>query len=69
MATLSKSPLHVAREALAIATKALRPYAHKYSPKLYTQPVLSGKGYHSGRQVEQAGNEILEFLCLCLLPQ
>lgn len=40
MATLSKSPLHVAREALAIATKALRPYAHKYSPKLYTQPQL-----------------------------
>jgi hypothetical protein len=25
---------------LAVATKALRPYAHKYSPKLYTQPQL-----------------------------
>lgn len=32
--------MHVARQALAVATKALRPYAHKYSPKLYTQPQL-----------------------------
>src|SRR6202022_4639969 len=40
MSSLSKSPLHVAREALAVATKALRPYAHKFSPKLYTQPQL-----------------------------
>src|SRR5436305_4635525 len=40
MSTLSKSPVHVAREALAIATKLLRPYAHKFSPKLYTQPQL-----------------------------
>ncbi len=40
MSTLSKSPLHVAREALAVATKVLRPYAHKFSPKLYTQPQL-----------------------------
>ena len=38
MSTLSKSPLRVAREALAVASKALRPYAHKFSPKLYTQP-------------------------------
>jgi hypothetical protein len=30
----------VARAALAVATKALRPYTHKYSPKLYTQPQL-----------------------------
>lgn len=40
MSTLSKSPTRVARAALAVATKALRPYAHKYSPKLYTQPQL-----------------------------
>jgi hypothetical protein len=40
MTTLSKSPLHVAREALAVATKALHLYAHKFSPKLYTQPQL-----------------------------
>ena len=40
MSTLSKSPTRVARAALAIATKTLRPYAHKYSPKLYTQPQL-----------------------------
>jgi hypothetical protein len=38
--TLSKSPIRVARAALAVATKALRPYAHKFSPKLYTQPQL-----------------------------
>lgn len=30
----------MAREALAVATKVLRPYAHKFSPKLYTQPQL-----------------------------
>jgi len=40
MSTLSKSPLHVAREALAVATKVLRPYAHKFSPKVFTQPQL-----------------------------
>jgi Transposase DDE domain len=40
MSTLSKSPLPVAREALTVATQVLRPYAHKFSPKLYTQPQL-----------------------------
>src|SRR5258708_36383921 len=40
MSTLSKSPVYVAREALTIGCKALRPYAHKFSPKLYTQPQL-----------------------------
>jgi hypothetical protein len=40
MSTLSKSPVYVAREALTIGHKALRPYANKYSPKLYTQPQL-----------------------------
>jgi hypothetical protein len=40
MSTLSKSPMHVARQALAVATKVLRPYTHKFSPKLYTQPQL-----------------------------
>jgi hypothetical protein len=38
--TLSKSPTYVARAALAVATRALRPYAHRCSPKLYTQPQL-----------------------------
>jgi hypothetical protein len=38
--TLSKSPVYVAREALVVGTKALRRYAHKFSPKLYTQPQL-----------------------------
>jgi hypothetical protein len=32
--------VHVARTALGIATKVLRRYAHKNSPKLYTQPQL-----------------------------
>jgi Transposase DDE domain len=40
VSTLTKSPTRVAREALAVATQVLRPYAHKYSPKLYTQPQL-----------------------------
>jgi Transposase DDE domain len=40
MSTLSKSPVYVAREALAVGCKALRPYAHKFSPKRYTQPQL-----------------------------
>jgi hypothetical protein len=38
MSTLTKSPLRVAREALAVGCRGLRPYAHKYSPKLDTQP-------------------------------
>src|SRR5579864_5387825 len=40
MSTLSKSPVYVAQEALAIGSKALRRYAHKFSPKKYTQPQL-----------------------------
>jgi hypothetical protein len=40
VSTLSKSPIYVAREALAVSTKVLRTYAHKLSPKLYTQPQL-----------------------------
>ena len=40
MSTLSKSPLHVAQQALAAASQVLRLYAHKFSPKLYTQPQL-----------------------------
>ena len=40
--------LHVAREALAIATKVLRVlYTHKYSPKLYTQPQLELSAWSS----------------------
>jgi hypothetical protein len=40
MYTLTKSALCLARNALAIGQQALRRYAHKYSPKLYTQPQL-----------------------------
>jgi hypothetical protein len=40
MSKLTKSPLRVARQALAVAGEVLRPYAHKYSPKKFTQPQL-----------------------------
>jgi hypothetical protein len=40
MRTLTKSPRWVARSALATAQAHLRCYAHKYSPKKYTQPQL-----------------------------
>lgn len=40
MSKLSKSPVQVAREALAVGSRALRRYAHKYSPKKFTQPQL-----------------------------
>ncbi len=38
MFTLTKSALLLARNALAIGEAALPRYAHKYSPKLYSQP-------------------------------
>jgi hypothetical protein len=37
---LSKSPLRVARQAMAVGTQALPRYAHKYSPRKFTQPQL-----------------------------
>lgn len=40
MSKLTKSLLRVARQTLAVATEVLRPYAHKYSPKKFTQPQL-----------------------------
>jgi hypothetical protein len=40
MSTLSTSCLFVAREALATGAETLKPYAHKYSPKRYTQAQL-----------------------------
>jgi Transposase DDE domain len=40
MSKLSKSPLRVARQALATGQQALPPYAHKFSPKTFTQPQL-----------------------------
>src|SRR5271165_7140346 len=40
MSTLTKSPLRVAREALAVARCCLRPYTHRFSPKKFTQPQL-----------------------------
>jgi hypothetical protein len=40
MSTLTKSPLRVAREALAVATRELSAFAHKFSPKKFTQHQL-----------------------------
>ncbi len=40
MSTLTKSPLRVVREALAVARLRLRPYAHKFSPKKFSQHQL-----------------------------
>jgi hypothetical protein len=40
VSTLTNSLLHVSRRALAVATPVLRPYAHRFSPKLCTQPQL-----------------------------
>jgi hypothetical protein len=40
MSRLTKSPLRVAREALAVATRRLRTFSHKFSPKKFTQPQL-----------------------------
>jgi Transposase DDE domain len=40
MSTLTKSPLRVVREALAVAQRRLRCYCHKFSPKKFTQPQL-----------------------------
>ena len=40
MSTLSKSPVRVARAALAAGSDALPLYAHVYSPKKFTQPQL-----------------------------
>jgi hypothetical protein len=37
---LTKSPLAVARHALTVGSAVLRLYAHKFSPKKYTQPQL-----------------------------
>src|SRR3954462_13748276 len=40
MSVTTKSPIAVAREALAVGTAALPVYAHKYAPKKFTQPQL-----------------------------
>jgi len=40
MFTLTKSPLHVARRALAVGERGLRRYTHRFSPQVYTQPQL-----------------------------
>ena len=40
MSQLSKSPVRVARHALAVAAAALPAYAHRCSPKTYTQHQL-----------------------------
>ena len=38
--TTSKSPLRVLLTALDVGKSALRPYAHRFSPKKFTQPQL-----------------------------
>jgi hypothetical protein len=40
MSKLTKSPLRVARQALAVALSTLPAYAHRFSPKKFTQPQL-----------------------------
>jgi hypothetical protein len=40
MSTMTKSPLKVARQALAVGAQALRLYSHTNSPKKFTQPQL-----------------------------
>jgi hypothetical protein len=40
MTKLTKSPVRVARHALAVGSLAARRYAHRFSPKKYTQPQL-----------------------------
>lgn len=40
MSLTTKSPLKVAREALAVGEEVLAPYGHKHSPKRYTQAQL-----------------------------
>jgi Transposase DDE domain len=40
VSTLTKSPLSVARRALAVATGVLPQFAHVYSPRKFTQPQL-----------------------------
>jgi hypothetical protein len=40
MASTSKSPKRVLAEALAVGRRTLPDYAHKYSPKKFTQPQL-----------------------------
>ena len=40
LSSTSKSPLAVAAEALEVGQRVLRPYAHRNSPRVYTQPQL-----------------------------
>jgi len=40
VSTLTKSPKRVAEQALAIGREVLPPYAHRFSPRKYTQPQL-----------------------------
>jgi hypothetical protein len=40
VSTLTKSPLRVARLALAVGRRCLRTYTHKFSPKKFSQPQL-----------------------------
>ena len=40
MSTLTKSPKRVAEQALAVGREVLPPYAHRFSPRKYTQPQL-----------------------------
>jgi hypothetical protein len=40
MSTTTKSPVTVARRAVAVATRTLRPFSHRFSPHRYSQPQL-----------------------------
>jgi hypothetical protein len=40
MSLTSKAPIRVAQQALAVGTNAWPAYAHRFSPKVYTQPQL-----------------------------
>jgi hypothetical protein len=40
MSVTSKSPLEVAREALAVGSATFSEFSHRFSPKVYTQPQL-----------------------------
>jgi hypothetical protein len=40
MSTTTKSPLQLARRALRVASRALPPYSHRFSPRSFTQPQL-----------------------------
>jgi hypothetical protein len=55
MSTTSKSPVAVARRALATVTAALGPYSHRFSPHRYTQSgcAAAARNVKPGNAVKQ----------------